>query len=146
MVAVSRAALVTAVMDRLDDQVTHPGYLGEPGEPVPTKTGTQRVAPHWILYPRGGTPDVEVDLAETAEDLLWGFQLTVVSGDAEDIPTLVDLIHATFHRWTPAVPGVVCGAFHPPEGYDPGPLRRDTAVTPHRFWAPLQFESTFTTT
>lgn len=99
-----------------------------------------RVARYITIQPllRGLGPNP--DLGDTAVDLTYGFQATCVAGYAADCEYLVDQVDALLYRWIPAVAGLVFGAFRPPAGYQPGPVRQDNDVRPPRFWVPLQYQ------
>lgn len=104
-----------------------------------------RVAPYVVVYPWAGRPTGEADLADCYVDLVYGIQLTCAAGFRADLDHLVDTIHGGFFRWAPVITGVHVGGFRPPEGFDPGPHRRDDTVSPPRFWTPLQYQLTATT-
>lgn len=123
-------------------------YRGEvPGKPPVIQTGgaadsSGRVAPYVVLYTGAGTPSDELDVADAAVDLVWSWQVTCVAGYEADCGRLVDRVDELFYRWTPdrgAIDGLNFGRTKPPLGFDPGFIRRDEAVTPNRFWLPLQY-------
>lgn len=145
---VDRIPLIAAIEARLGTQlpVTTPatkGYLSEPTN-VPLLGDQIHVQRYWVLHPWGGNPDVEHDLADVNVQLGWGFQVTVAASYARDVYDLATSIDGALFRWAPVVGGYECGRLHPPPGYDPGPVRPDTAFTPHRFWLPLQYQTTIT--
>lgn len=121
-------------------------FRGEIDDPVATLPNSSRVNRYIVIYPFGGDPGPDRELSDTAIDLDYGFQATVVAGYATDAEYLIDQTYALFYRWIPAVTGLVFGSFRPPTGYDPGPMRRDDDVQPPRFWSPLQFVTTATAT
>jgi hypothetical protein len=138
-VAITRKTLVDAVMTRLDTVTNAVGWLGEPDTPLPLLGDGRTVGPHWVLYPSPGTPTDELDLADTVIDLDWLFQVTCVAGDPMDLLPLVGRVDAALYRWRPTIEGVTTGAFRPPSGFDPGQMRVDDSVTPHRFYLPMQY-------
>lgn len=147
---VRRLTLADAVLARLRDQIpaassTPPttGYLSKPVD-VPRLDGEGHVQRYWVLHPFHGTPSPEQDLADTAVDLDWPFQVTVAAATPRACIELATLVDAALYRWTPLVTGMVCGRCHPPDGYDPGLPREDTTVTPSRYVLPLQFRTTTT--
>lgn len=146
MQGISRYLLLQAIKTRLETAVTNcEVYLGEPTD-VPRIGSTQYVVPHAALYPSPGTPSDEQDVADTATDLDWLFQVTLAAGFVNDLTALVTRVDDVLYRWTPAVPGLVCGPVKPPPGFDPGPLRFDRDVTPHRPYLPLQYGTRVTAT
>lgn len=145
---IARLPLITAVETRLGAQLptTDPpttGHLSEPVD-VPTLDTDGHVQRYWVLHPFGGSPSLERDLAEAGVDLLWTFQVTVAAGFARDVYALATRIDEALYRWSPSVSGYVCGLLRPPPGFEPGPARKDTSVKPHRFWLPLQYQTTIT--
>jgi hypothetical protein len=145
---VDRIPLIDAIKDRLSDQlpVTDPatrGYLSE-ADNVPLLGDGKHAQRYWVLHPWAGNPDVERDLADVNVQLGWGFQITVAAGYARDAFDLMVRVDAALYRWTPVVEGYACGRLHPPTGYDPGPPRPDKDFTPHRYWVPLQYQTTIT--
>jgi hypothetical protein len=143
MPTISRKALSDAVKARAATITNCVVYLGEPTN-VPNTSGF--TVPHIALYPGTGTPSVEQDIADTAVDLDWLLQITVAGGYVDDVLALATRVDAAFYRWTPTVTGLVCGPLKPPAGYDPGPVRFDRDVTPHRPFLPLQYTTRITAT
>lgn len=141
--SISRKALSDAVKARAATITNCTVYLGEPTN-VPATNGF--VVPHVALYPGTGTPSDEQNQADTSEDLDWLLQVTVVAGYVDDLMALLTRVDAAFYRWTPTVTGLVSGPLRPPLGYEPGPVRFDRDVTPHRPWLPLQYATRITTT
>jgi hypothetical protein len=145
---VRRNPLIAAIEARLNTglPVTTPatmGYLSEPVD-VPTLDPAGHVQRYWVLHPFVGAPSLEQDLAETAIDLEWPFQITIAAGFSRDAYALASDVDALLYRWTPTVTGYLCGPLKPPPGYDPGPARPDVTVKPHRFFLPLQYRTTVT--
>jgi hypothetical protein len=143
---VDRIPLLDAVRTRLTDQlpVTTPatkGYLTEATD-VPLLPGSQIVQRYWVLHPWPGNPDVERDLADNGIALDWGFQLTVAAGYSRDVLDLLTRVEAALFRWTPVIDGYECGRLRPPPGFNPGPVQVDRDFTPHRYWLPLQYQTT----
>lgn len=155
----SRRLLGNAVQDRLNAIPGAPTitvYRGElrnsDGTTDPPLTqiagGTaaaRRVAPYVVLSAGVGSPDLEPDLGAANVDLSWPVHLIVGAGFEPDLLQTVDRIHAWLHCWQPTVAGVVCGLMRPPPGYDPGPPRPNTQVSPQRWWTPLQYVVPVTT-
>lgn len=144
---IRRSLLIAAITTRLAQlPVTTPpttGHLSEPTS-VPRLDTEGHVQRYWVLHPFAGAPSLEQDLAETAVDLEWLFQVTVAASYAGDVYALVSDVDALLYRWCPIVPGHECGPLKPPPGFDPGPARKDTGVKPHRFFLPLQYRTTIT--
>ena len=79
------------------------------------------------------------------------YALKALRGDFSGLPpdaprNRVTRVDAAFYRWTPVIEGLSCGPFRPPLGYDPGPVRVDVTITPHRPFLPLQYRTTITAT
>lgn len=145
--SIDRRALAAAVKARLDTVTNATHWLGEPTDPLPTIAGSDgRVQPYTILWAGAGTPTLEQDAADTAVDLDWLIQVTCAGGYVDDVLALVTRVDAALYRWAPTVDGLVCGPLRPPTGFDPGPVRLDRDVTPHRPFVPLQYRSTITAT
>lgn len=139
---VARGATISNAAPYLSEPINVPLKLDGDGDP----NTDGLVVPYFVIHPFVGTRDLEVNLADTSEDMSWPFQVTVASSDPEDVLPLVDRVMAAYYRWTPAVAGLVCGPCKPPPGYEPGPPRPDRDYTPHRFFVPLQFVTTITAT
>lgn len=145
---IDRHLLTMTAYQRLQGVTGASAWLGEPDvEPLPQIPDSDgRVKPYTILWPGAGTPTLELDAADTAVDLEWTIQITCAAGYPEDLVALVGRVDAAFYRWIPSLTGLVCDRFRPPPGYDPGPIRLDRDVTPHRPWLPLQYRTTITAT
>ena len=145
MTQISVRALNTAVTDRLEGQLPGvPGWVTEAGD-VPTIPNSDgRVVPYWVLHASAPSTDAEPDLADTVVDGWWLFQVTAAAGLTVDLTVLVDRIHAALYRWVPAVPGLVVGQLKPPPGYQ-APVLLDRDVTPHRPYAPMQYQALIAT-
>jgi hypothetical protein len=143
---VDRRLITDAVFAQLETLTGVTAYRGEVPDHPPALTGDPdgRVAAYVVLYPFGGTPGPEVDLGDTAVDLVYTCQVTCAAGYPTDCEYLVDRVHPLLYRWAPAVAGLVCGPLRPPAGFDPGPVRRDDQPSPPRFYVPLQFRSLVT--
>jgi hypothetical protein len=142
-----RQKLITdAVVARAGTLANLQIFRGEIDAPITLLANTDRIGRYLVIYPFGGTDGPDRNLADAGGDLTYGFQATVAAGFEADCEYLVDQVRGLFNRWVPAVTGVVFGAFRPPVGYQPGPVRRDDDVSPPRFWLPLQYVTTATTT
>lgn len=153
MPTVSRLDLTDAVLARLSGGWVKV-YLSEvddDGPPVLERNGVQdpsgRVAAYAVLHPQAGTPNVEVDLADSSIDLDWGCQVSVSAGFTRDLLDAVDFVHDRLYRWRPAgLTGVHTDGLIPPPGFDPGnPRTSQPSVQPPRVWLPLQYRLTATT-
>jgi len=146
LTVVPRRLLIAAVQDR-QQTITHAEhFLGEAVHVTKKSGGSGEVGPYTVLHPFPGGPPDEQDLGDAAVDLDWLFQITVASGDPEDIPALIDRVDAMFYRWIPTVEGLVCGPCKPPPGFQAGPILVDRDQSPHRFFVPLQYRTTITAT
>lgn len=151
MAGISRKALLDAVVGRLEGVSGLSVYPGEIPTPVPVivtdgaPDPSGRAAPYVVVYPSPGTPSRDgTDLAETHEDLEWMLQLIVAAGYLADLVWTIDQIDEALHNWSPTIDGVSCNGLRPPDGYDPGPSRRNDAAEPPRHWSPLQYRLTAT--
>lgn len=126
---------------RNPDGTTDPPLTQSGAGPDPAR----RVAPYVVLYSGVGSPDLEPDLEGGNVDLSWPVHLIVGAGFEPDLLNTVDRIHAWVHGWQPIVAGLVCGQLRPPSGFDPGPPRHNTQVSPSRWWTPLQYVVPVTT-
>lgn len=145
LAALDRGALAAAVKTRLEGQLTGVDvFLGEPLDVARDRDGY--VGKYAAVFPGAGTPTDENDLAEAAIDLDWPVQVTCAAGWVEDVLDVVTAVHAALFRWEPTVTGLVVGRLAPPDGYDPGPVRYDRDVTPHRPFLPLQYVTRITAT
>jgi hypothetical protein len=68
----------------------------------------------------------------------------VAASYALDVYALATRIDDALFRWAPEIENYLCGRCEPPLGFDPGPVRKDESVKPHRFWLPLQYRTTIT--
>jgi hypothetical protein len=149
---VDRIPFVLATRDRLVAEIptagpppTH-GYLSEPvGVPA---DADGRIERYWVLHPYAGAPSVEADVADAGIDLTTGLQVTVAAARPLDVLDLATRVDAALFRWAPDLLGVglLAGPLRPPPGFDPGPVRVDEDFKPHRYWLPLQYQLTITTT
>lgn len=98
-----------------------------------------RIAPYVVLFGGTGSPFVEPDVADTADELSWTLQMLCVAGHLEDCLHLVDRVHTRLFRAQLTHDAVVVGRLVPPPGFDPGPPRRIDTVQPVRFEVPLQY-------
>lgn len=159
MPAINLRLLTLAVAERAKTITNATGYVGQisaltglpgvttPADPPRKSADDQRVRPYFVLFPGVGTPADDEDLANTFVDLDWPLQITAAGGDPYDVLALVDRIRATLWRWSPGPIGTgpdlfLAGPLQVPEGYDPGPLLLDRAVSPHRLYTPLRFQLT----
>lgn len=146
MTTISVRALTTAATDHLAAQLPSVlGYVTEATDVPVIANSDGRAVPYWVLHPFAPSTDAEPDLADTVVDGWWMFQITAAAGLTVDLTVLVDRLHAALYRWVPAVDGLVVGQLKPPPGYRP-PVLLDRDVTPHRPYAPLQYQALVTTT
>lgn len=142
--------LINAVTDRVTTAVrtlTDPpteGYLSKPVD-VPKLGDGVSVQRYWVLHPFVGAPmAAEADIADVNVDRTWPFQITVAASFPRDVYALATRIDDALFRWIPEVDGLICGPCKPPEGYEPGNAREDSAMEPPRFWLPLQYRTSIT--
>lgn len=150
-----RLALAEAVRTRLAEQIDgmtintseDPGniYLGEPVGKV-AADGDGYASKYLAVFPSPGTPSLEQDMARTGIDLDWLVQITCAGGWVEDVLEEIADVHAALYRWEPTVPGLSCGPLEPPPGFDPGSVRYDRDVVPHRPFIALQYANRNTAT
>lgn len=144
---VDRLALLDLVETRLGElpETTPPttGWIDKPVD-VPTLTAEGHVQRYWVLHPFWGRPSDEHDLGEATRDLDWTFQVTVAAAFKRDCLALAYDVDALLHLWRPELPGHSTGALMPPDGYDPGPPREDSSLTPIRWYLPLQYRTRIT--
>ncbi len=146
MTTISRHELTVAVFDRLDTLANLTVFKAEvPSKPPVIDDASGRVGPYAVVYPTGGTPNSDVDLGDSNDDLDWGVQVTVAAGYLEDLMYTVDQVDGLLFRWSPTLAGAHVGRLHPPLGFNSGPARRDEDVSPPRFWLPLLYQLTATT-
>lgn len=139
MPTISRKLLTDAV-DARAKTIPHITVYRRNITSTPPTVGPQdlRVRPYVVQHPSAGTPGPEEDLVGDVVDLVTTFQLTCVAGDKIAADYLVDLVSARFERWSPNLDaGLTVGRCR--QVNDPGPARRDDAVTPPRFWTPLVY-------
>lgn len=137
--------LTDAVLARLTTLVGVTVYRSEVDTSPPVLPDSGRVGPYVVVYPFPGKPgQYGQDLGNTGDDLEYTCQLTCAAGFATDCEALVDRVHHLMYVWAPTIAGIVLGTFVPPPGYDPGPVRADTTITPPRFSVPLQYRLTAT--
>lgn len=105
---------------------------------IPDQAG--RVAPYAVTYTGGGILDPNPSLDGNPADLLWGAQVTFAAGYRADLEDLLDRALPVLRAWAPVISGVQFGRMRPPAGFDPGPIRRDDAVRPPRFYLPTLWE------
>jgi hypothetical protein len=135
-----RAQLITdVVLTQLRTLTGVAVYRSEVEDNPPRLPDSDRVGPYAVLYPFPGNPGPGGDLAGTADDLDYTFQVTCAAGFSADCEALVDRVTHLLFRWTPTVAGIVLGQLLPPPGYDPGPVRIDRTIAPPRFSVPLQY-------
>lgn len=141
---ISRKALLDAVMARLESEVVGVAvYRGMVDGAAATVVGSNgRVRRYVTLWPSPGTPGTENDLGDSIVDVDWLIQVTCVAAEVDDTLQTAGDVHQVLFRWAPVITGVVTGGFRVPPGYDPGPIRVDTDMTPARYYLPLQFTCT----
>lgn len=145
MSGISVRALTTIVTGRLTAQLPNvPWYVTEATDVPLIPNSDGRAVPYWVLHPMAPSTDAEPDLADTVVDAYWMFQVTCAAGATADLTALMDRVHAALYRWVPSVAGLVVGQLKPPPGYQP-PVLLDRDVTPHRPYAPLQYQALITT-
>lgn len=143
----SRRLITDATKARLVALTGREVYVGEVPDRVPVieNDTTGRVVPYIFLVPSGGMPHLDVDLGDGNTDLVYTAHITPVAAYVADLDNLIDVVHAGMYRWAPTIAGVAMGGFRPPEGYDPGPHRKEVDVSPPRFSSPLIYRLNSTT-
>ncbi len=136
---IARDAVAAAVRARLEAEVSSVRGYDLEAIDVPLIPGSgSRAEPYWVFTPMPGTPSGEDDLADTVVDLEFLFQVTCAAAELMDLMTLVTRVDAALFRWSATIPGLSCGRFKPPAGYQP-PALLDRTVQPHRPYVPLQY-------
>ena len=149
---IPRRLVADRVAARLATVTNAVGYFGQVGrgldgelggDPAPKSKADLRVRPYFVLFPGGGSPGSEEDLADTYVDLEILFRISAVAGDMDDLLALIDRIDQCLRRWAPSPIAtesglVICGPLRPPPGYDP-PVMTTENYTPPRHWIPLQY-------
>lgn len=144
---IDRTVLNAALWDQLATVSGATKWAGEPTLPLPLVPGSDgRVAPYLVFWPSFGTPSDEQNLNDTSVDVDWLIQVTCAAGTDDAVAALATRVDAALYRWVPVINGLVCGPMKPPSGYDPGPIRLDRNVNPHRPFLPLQYRSIITAT
>ena len=150
------------VAARLTSVANATGYYGQIGRPLPgqslvaqgdtippspqPKSSTdQRVRPYFVAYPGALGEGPDTDLALCAVDGTLPLSITAAGGDVDDVLALIDRIEGALYRWTPTVPGLVCGPVEHPLGYTGAGLLVDRDISPHRVYAVLPYRLTVTT-
>lgn len=139
--SISRRLLFNTAFAQLAAVENQKAYPGEASNVAADSDG--RVEPYTCLWPSTGDPDVEMDLADEAVDLMWDIAITAVAADVETVMALIDRVDAAFYRWEPVIGGLVVGPFRPPSGYE-AQILPDRTVNPHRMFALLQYRTTIT--
>lgn len=130
--------LVTAVETRANTISNVEVYESKVPDTVPTISADDlRVRPYIVHYPAAGQPGIEEDLEGRDIDLAWTFQLTCVAGRRDDALALIDAVTAKFQMWWPDLEGLTFSRCR--QLNDPGPIRRDDAEFPPRYWLPLVY-------
>lgn len=148
---IERQPLLEAIKTRLEQQVPQSSdvHISQATGVAMSEDG-KHAKPYHVLHLSPGTPSTEADLADRGIDLDITIQITCAAGWAKDAEQLIEDTWNALHRWRPVVTFAdrpwQCGPLKPPAGYDPGPLRWDKDVQPHRPFLPLQFRTRITTT
>jgi hypothetical protein len=120
-------------------------YRGEVPKSPPRVPDSDRVAPYVVLFDGTGLKDLEPSLCGTHEDLRWTPSITIAAGFPLDCIQTIDRVYAWVFRWSPTVNGLAFGQLIPPPGFDPGPPRNDTTVSPVRFFVSTSWQLDATT-
>jgi hypothetical protein len=94
------------------------------------------VHPHLIFYPSSGRVPFE-RLGGGLLNVNWGFQVTCVGGDENRCMWAVDKVRAALLCKRITLDGAQSGQVY--EDADAGPVRRDDAEQPPRYFVPLLF-------
>lgn len=145
---IERTPLVEAVLDRLegwDGQV----FVAEAGlVEKRANDPLERVDVYGVLTPGVGDPGTEESLAADAVGLEWSFDFRVASGFQADTLAAAEEADELLFRWVPDLPddlGYTAGRLRPPPGYTASVLV-DVNESPHRFYVPLQYGTTISST
>lgn len=106
------------------------------GEPIATHDSDGRAHPYAALYPSPGNRR-SVSLSGPSDQVRLTFQVTAAGGDIARALRAIDRVRAALTDAEPGVVGLCTGPLSEPDGYDPGPVRHDTALTPSRHYSPL---------
>lgn len=124
----------SAVLALLAGRIGQGGaFLGEPLA-VADEDGAAR--PYAALYPSPGNRR-SVSLSGPSDQVRLTFQVTAAGGDIARALRAIDRVRAALTDAEPGVVGLCTGPLSEPDGYDPGPVRHDTALTPSRHYSPL---------
>lgn len=97
-----------------------------------------RIAPYIVLRSNLGTGIGERALYPTSGDSVVTYTATCVAGWRADCEHLASNVASLLLDWIPTLDGHQFGFMEPPPGYSP-PVLHATAVSPARFWVPLQY-------
>lgn len=109
------------------------GYVGDVVEPVPTPPNDQRVSAYWALW--AGTGRLGFDRLYPANivDVL-SFTVTVAGGTHDRVLFGVEQVRK-------ALAGAeIASGLVTEQPFDPGPVRVDMSIEPHRHFVPLLYQ------
>lgn len=133
----ARRELASATKARLDAIAGMSKYVSEAPKTPPTLGANDpRVAPYLVFHPGGGSPLLEESQCDDEPlGLEWTFQVTVASGDPNDLPTLIDAVTGQLQHWQP-LDRAGCGRCKQISNFV---VMKDEGETPPRFFIPLVF-------
>jgi hypothetical protein len=126
--------LLEARLKLLPGDPTVSVYRGEVPKSPPRVPDSDRVASYVVLFDGTGPKNLEPSVCGTHEDLSWSPSITIASGFSPDCAQTIDRVYAWVYGWSPVINGLAFGRLVPPLGFDPGPVRPDTTVSPVRFF------------
>lgn len=144
----ARSAITAAIEARLDELDWLSVYVGEvPGQVPLLPRGGGRIAPYAVIHPSPGRADLggNAEADAGSHGALWSGQINLTAGYTNDLLDALDQVIPYLHLWSPQVPGLSCGLLRPPEGADPGPVRRNDTAKPPRVWTPTPWQLHYVT-
>lgn len=106
---------------------------------APVDTAGNLTKGYAVLHPGGGDPGRN-NLAVEPGQLLWGFQISCVGGDHDQIGWVIDIVRNLLDGKTLTMAGVKIGRLQAPLGYQPPPPRPEFQAQPPRLMVPLQYQ------
>ena len=138
-------ALATAVLAQLRTDLGIPSRLGVyDGDPDPAPDLDGKALPFAVVWPGAGSLG-SVTLCDAQDVLDWPVQVTAAGGDPTRARRAVDRVRMRLAGARLDVNGTEV-YLREDEGFQPGPPREEKDVTPTRWFVPMQYRATVTTT
>lgn len=118
----------------------HPHLVAFQSEAVapPVDSSGSLTAGYAVLHAGGGN-DTPMNLAMAPDALLWGFQVSCVGEDLDQVGWVVDEVRGLLTGKTLTVTGHVVGRMVPPLGFEAPPPRPQHGAEPPRLSVPLLY-------